>query len=97
MKFLNIPLTAYHAAITLQPPRSGPYQCDMVNKPADSTKSLEHFRWFDGTHWSWPLDFDPDLDDEIVKPPQEKFIHDDEDAVLSMFAWRGYAEDPDPL
>lgn len=79
----------------------GPYRCELVK--AEDGRPHPHFRWWDGKRWSFPLPFDPDLDDHIgPAPADEMFIQEysDEEVLkqhLSLFAWQGYANDQEPL
>lgn len=69
------------------PVREGPYKChDKVD--ADN----HYYRWFDGVTWSGKLDFDPDLDDEVVKPGKERFYYGQ--AIMPTFVWCGLVDDP---
>lgn len=89
--------TPYFGALQNPPARVGPYECQMVAPYGDVDKpDATHMRWFNGTHWSLPIDHDPDLDDEIKLPPDEDFIRDDTDDLLARFMWRGLADDPNP-
>lgn len=95
---MNNDKSPFFKANEYRPTMEGPFECRPVEAP-DST----HMRWFDATQqaWSYPLNYDELLDDEMVKPPAEEFIvtlHPDElDEHLRRFEWRGYNDDQSPL
>lgn len=96
-------MTEYLNADQYHPGRVGPYQCKMIGA-FDDGSGITHMRWWDGLHWSHPLQPDhEDLDGNYCKPEDTYFIHatafdvQDEAEYLKRFAWCGYAEDPDPL
>lgn len=75
----------------------GPYQCKMVGAFADGTDA-KHMRWFDGEHWSYPLQPEHEtVDCEYMKPADTYFIREDADEYNLRFAWRGFNEDQEPL
>lgn len=96
-------MTDYMNASEFHPGPVGAYQCKMIGAFDDGT-DVTHMRWWDGQHWSHPLQPDhEDLDGNYCKPEETYFIHatafdaQDEADYLKRFAWCGYAEDPDPL
>jgi hypothetical protein len=83
------------------PAHAGPYQC-RIAWPYGKTENEppSHFRWYDKTAgWSHPLEYDPDLDDEIKRPPADQFFGGSSEEVLfrERFDWRGYTTDQDEL
>lgn len=91
----------FFPAIDYRPNMVGPFECKLVE--AEDGKEHLHFRWWDGARWSFPLPYDPDLDDCIGgAPAEDQFIQvaTEEELVeehLSRFAWRGYNHDQEPL
>jgi len=75
------------------PVRQGPYECMFLGPLAEEGKT--HMRWFDGRHWSFPLQPEHEREDGFVKPHDSLFITDRE--LLPRFAWRGFREDQEPL
>jgi len=93
-------MSEYMNASEFHPARIGAYQCVMTGA-FDDGSGVTHMRWWDGEDWSYPLQPDhEDLDGNYLKPEASYFVNGDEDErteYLTRFAWRGYAEDPDPL
>lgn len=94
-------MTQWFPGKQYRPERAGPYQC-RIPFPFGKTEDdpADHFRWFDkALGWSHPLDYDPELDDEIKKPPREEFFggQHEEPLFLERFDWRGYAADQEEL
>lgn len=96
-------LSPWFQAVDFRPAMVGPFQCRITEDyRGDKTEQQSyHMRWWDGENWSHPLDYDPDLDDEIKAPPKEQMIHaaDEKDLMiyLERFDWRGFNSDQDPL
>lgn len=91
-------MSEYMNASEFHPARIGAYQCVMIGA-FDDGSGVTHMRWWDGEDWSYPLQPDhEDLDGNYLKPEPGYFVpEDDRTEYLTRFAWRGYAEDPDPL
>lgn len=94
----DVGMSPWFPANEYRPMAAGPYQCKMIGafvKPDDEPK---HMRWFDGEHWSYPLQPEHEtVDCEYMKPVDTYFIRDDADDYNIRFAWRGFNEDQEPL
>lgn len=94
----DVGMSPWFPANEYRPMAAGPYQCKMIGafvKPDDEPK---HMRWFDGEHWSYPLQPEHEtVDAEYMKPVDTYFIRDDADDYNIRFAWRGFNEDQEPL
>lgn len=104
MKFSQQHLSPYFAGQDYHPRMVGPYQCRVAVDFRDGKTEAQgiHFRWWDGENWSHPLDFDPELDDEIKAPPADQIIRygTTEELIaefLVRFDWRGYNCDQEEL
>lgn len=113
-EYKDLPLAFFRSTITMsidntkspffqaneyRPTMAGPYQCKLL----DSEKEHLHIRWWDGERWSFPMPYDPDLDDCIGgAPAEDQFIQvaSEEELFndhLNLFAWQGYNCDQEPL
>lgn len=91
-------LTDYLKANAFHPGPVGPYECKMIGAFADPNEDVTHMRWWDGQFWSYPLQPDhEDLDGNYSKPEDTYFIRDNAEEYIGRFAWRGFAEDQEPL
>lgn len=95
----TIEKTEYLNAGAFHPRRVGPYECRMVAPfVAPGEEDITHKRWWNGEHWSYPLQPDhEDLDGHYIEPEAKFFVTDDAVEYQKRFDWRGLAEDPDPL
>lgn len=90
-------MTDWFKASAFHPPMVGPFQCTMVGA-FDNGDGTTHMRWWDGEHWSYPLQPEHDAPDgSFYEPATDYFIRDEVSDYLVRFAWRGFAEDQDPL
>jgi hypothetical protein len=96
-------LTPWFKATEHHPGHVGPYRCrtNLPYRGKTPEEQTYHMRWWDGADWSFPLDFDPDLDDEILPPTKEQMLKAadpvDTAILLDRFDWQGYTSDQDPL
>lgn len=104
--------TPFYRATVCHPERIGPYECAstmgltlaavflLANVAADTEGLPKHYRWWDGQRWSFPLDYDPALDDGAQSPSEEHFPDPafySVDTINASFLWRGFTEDQDEL
>ena len=97
-----------------RPERIGPYECatsqnigmqaafagKSVDDPALDEHIAKHYRWWDGARWSFPLDYDPDLDPGAQEPTEEHYPDPafySTESIHRSFCWRGFTEDQDEL
>lgn len=98
---MNKDKTGWFKGTAHKPGHAGPYECRIAwpyGKTEDEPPS--HFRWFDkALGWSHPLEYDPDVDDTILRPTQDQFIggNHEEQLFLERFDWRGFVQDQDEL
>ncbi len=97
-------LSPYFQAMDYRPTMVGPFQCRVSADYRDGKTEAQtiHFRWWNGEHWSYPLDFDPAIDDEIKPPTQDQIIYAGTEEELRAdhlvrFDWRGFNSDQEEL
>lgn len=88
--------TPYFDAAAYRPTMPGPFECRSKHAPEDGPT---HMRWWNGVHWSLPLDVDPADYDGLTAPPPLDWPERDwmQHESYLTFVWRGYNEDADPL
>lgn len=98
-KMTTAEMTEYLNASQFHPPRVGPFECRMVAPfAAPGEEDITHKRWWNGEHWSYPLQPDhEDLDGHYLEPESGMFVTEDALEYQKRFEWRGFSEDPDPL
>jgi hypothetical protein len=90
-------MSPWFPAMTYRPMVAGPWQCKMLGAFDDGTETT-HMRWWNGEHWSFPLQPEhEDLDGGFAKPADSYFVRDEVEIYLPRFAWRGFNEDQEPL
>lgn len=97
MEFTPPEMTPFFSANDYRPVTAGPYECKMAGLDEEAPT---HMRWFDGKHWSMPLQEEhEDLDGGFVKPEESYFLIHAVDTVPAEyeFAWRGFNDDQEPL
>lgn len=85
-------------AVDYRPVIAGPYQHRTITENGCVLEMSMH--WWDGNQWSRKLDYDPDLDDEIVAPPADHYpVYASEAefiADVEQTQWRGFNSDQAP-
>jgi hypothetical protein len=97
----NVPvMSPWFPADEYRPMMAGPFECKAAGpfaKP-EGEEEPKHMRWWDGEHWSYPLQPDhQDWEGNYFCPESAYFVRRDLDEYLKNFAWRGFNEDQEPL
>jgi hypothetical protein len=104
MKFNTQDLSPWFMATDYRPHTVGPFECRLREefREGKTEEQTKHFRWWDGKAWSFPLPFDPAMDDEILAPTADLMIQvaTEKELIedhLARFDWRGFNSDQEEL